>query len=186
MRYRLCVLIFYTLITSQLLAQPKLKFSSQIYLGVLEGEANTSFQLQTINGFSYKTLFGGAGTGLDYYTIRSIPLFASINKYFPKARGAYFLSTDIGYNFPWAFRYFSGFETGNYKGGIYWTGGLGYKAHLGKEKNGLLLHIGYSYKHIRSETESTLPCMSPTPCPSYKERYDYRLRRISIKAGWMF
>ena len=67
---------------SSLFAQKKeWKFGSQNYAGITEGESGTGLQLQTINGFRYKTWFTGVGTGIDYYFQRSIPLFLSVSKF---------------------------------------------------------------------------------------------------------
>jgi len=167
-------------------AQKKLNFSSQNYIGILEGEASTSFQLQTINGLRYKTWFAGVGTGLDYYYQRSIPLFASFSKFLPSTKTPFYFNGDAGINFPWSkndsyyFQY-----RGDFSPSFYWAAGFGYKFSFKKRSEGILLNFGYSYKHLIQETETSYPCLVP-PCPVYKERYDYRLKRLSLKAGWMF
>jgi hypothetical protein len=167
-------------------AQDNLKFSSRNYAGITEGESGTSFQLQTINGMRYKTWFAGIGTGLDYYFQRSIPLFVSVAKFLPSAKTPFYFSGDIGINFPWERKgiyYFQ--DPGTSSPSLYWAGGLGYKFGFKKRNEGFLLNFGYSYKHLYNETEYTNPCLIP-PCPVSKERYDYRLRRLSVKVGWMF
>jgi hypothetical protein len=188
MRFRICVLVIAGLmIYFSAPAQKKWGFSSINYAGMLEGEGNTSFQVQTINGIRYKTWNAAIGTGLDYYFIRSIPLFASVNKFFSIGKGSFYLNHDIGMNFPWEKKYYNGFQgTSEFIPGIYWGGGLGYRFRFNQKQTGLLLYLGYSYKDYSDETEWEVPCMQPTPCPRYKERYDYKLKRISIKAGWMF
>src|SRR5215510_11349763 len=83
-------------------AQNKVNFSSQNYLGLLEGEHGSEFQLQTINGVMYKSWFAGLGTGLDWYYLRSIPVFASVNKsFFKKGKRSFYASADGGINYPW-------------------------------------------------------------------------------------
>lgn len=167
-------------------AQDKWKFASQHYAGITEGESGTGFQLQTINGFRYKTWFAGVGTGLDYYFLRSIPLFLSVNKMLPITKLPFYVNADAGINFPWSRNgtYFPEQQL-TYSPSLYWAGGLGYRIRAGKENQGFLINLGYSYKHLFQEYESVSPCLIP-PCPVSKEQYDYRLRRVTIKVGWMF
>ena len=63
-------------------AQKKAIFSSQNYVGLLEGEQKSKLQLQTMNGIKYRTWFIGLGTGIDWYYLRSIPIFLSLNRDF--------------------------------------------------------------------------------------------------------
>jgi hypothetical protein len=184
------VLLFicYSLAAQKKSDKPRLQFSSQNYAGILEGGAGTSFQLQTINGVRYKTWFAGAGTGLDYYYQRSIPLFASVSKFFPKAKNALYFNADAGVNFHWKRRDLIEFQyqnPGEYFPSLYWAGGVGYRFASKKRSDGFLINLGYSYKHIVQKNKITQPCLIP-PCPTYDERYDYRLRRLSLKMGWMF
>ncbi len=169
-------------------AKPRIQFSSQNYVGILEGETGTEFQLQTINGLRYKTWFAGLGAGLDYYYLRSIPLFASVNKFFPLAKNSLFFNADAGVNFHWKRRdlYEIQYQNeGKYFPSLYWAGGVGYKFASKKRSDGFLLNLGYSYKHQIQEIKIAQPCLFP-PCQTYDERYDYKLKRLSIKIGWMF
>ena len=62
----------------------KFKFTSINLVGLLYGQAGTAFQLQTVNGVSYKTFSGGIGIGMDDYYLKTIPLFFDIRKNFSK------------------------------------------------------------------------------------------------------
>ncbi|MEO7984421.1 MAG: hypothetical protein ABI688_10105 [Bacteroidota bacterium] len=179
------LLMICSCIWSSVAAQKKWKFSSQNYAGILEGESGTGFQLQTINGFRYKTWFTGIGTGLDYYYQRSVPLFVSVSKFLPPGKLPLYFSGDAGINFPWIKNgiYFQ--DPGSYSSSLYWAGGIGYKFGSRKRNDAVLLNFGYSFKHLINETEYTNPCLVP-PCPVFTDRYDYRLRRVSVKLGWMF
>ena len=164
----------------------RFRFGSQNYAGILEGENGTSFQLHTVNGIRYHGWFTGVGTGLDYYYERTIPLFLSVNKTLPLQRVPLFVNGDIGVNFPWAKNNVYLFEgTGEYRPSLYWSGGLGYKFRFKQSQRGILLNLGYSYKHLIQENEVTFPCFNP-PCPVDKERFDYRLKRVSVKLGVEF
>ena len=166
-------------------AQQRLTFHSQNYVGMLEGEAGTSVQLHTVNGLQYRKWFGGIGAGLDYYYFRSIPLFLSLNRDLNIKRNKFYFSADGGINFPWVKNTtFYWAEQEDFSPSHYWAGGMGYKLAINKQ-NRLLLHIGYSYKHMIQETQYEYPCLIP-PCPVSKQRYDYYLKRLSLKAGWMF
>lgn len=186
-------IIAFSLFTIALKAQHKAIFSSQNYAGLLEGEQGSKFQLQTINGFDYKTWFGGLGTGIDWYYRRSIPVFGSINKdLLKKGNRNFYLAGDVGINFPWK-------DDKNYNvwaynveksyPGLYWAAGLGYKIGIGKNRDALLVQLAYSYKHLHEKVKSVYyytDIIYPGPRPDFTNRYDYYLRRLSLKLGWHF
>ena len=176
------------------LAQHKATFSSQNYVGLLEGEQGSKFQLQTINGFKYKTWFAGVGTGIDWYYRRSIPVFMSFNKDFlAKGNRNFFFATDVGANFPWLVdknSYVWSYSIEKSIPGFYWGAGVGYKVGIGKLNDGILLQLGYSYKHV-GEKAKTVYYYYPVPMitdpkPDMTNRFDYYLRRLSLKVGWNF
>jgi len=170
-------------------AQEKINFSSQNYLGLLEGAHGSAFQLQTINGIAYKTWFVGLGTGIDWYYQRSIPAFVSASKdFFKKAGRSFYASIDGGMNFPWKDdKPYNdwGYRVGKPDRGAFWSAGLGYKIGVGKSNDALLMHLGYSYKHLSEEVTTVSPCLVG-PCPENTEKFDYSLRRLSLKVGWNF
>lgn len=170
-------------------AQQKVKFSSQTYTGILAGEVNAELQLQLINGVKWKKWFGGVGAGIDWYYTRSVPVFASVNRdIFKKGRNTLLLTGDIGINIPWAepYNYLSDFTySGEFKRGLYWASGVGYKFGVGKSENALTMNFGYSFKQTSQEIINNYPCLSP-PCNPVIEKYDYKLNRLSIRLGWIF
>ncbi len=180
------VFIFISIVTN---AQDKMIFSSQNYVGLLEGEHGSAFQLQTINGFKYKTWFVGLGTGIDWYYQRSIPAFTSVNKDFiRKGKRNFYASIDGGINYPWKdHKYYNewGYGSGKFDPGAYWSAGLGYKIGFGKKTDALLMHLGYSYKHLSEKVSTVSPCLIG-PCPESTETFNYSLRRLSLKFGWIF
>lgn len=163
----------------------KLLFHSINNIGLLEGEAGSGLQLQTINGFQYKTWFIGAGVGLDYYSVRSIPLFLDVRKDILSKKIPLFIYADAGIHFPWMRKYNATLlPVPDYSNnGLYYDAGLGYRLPL--KKYALAFSAGYSGKQYKSENLRYRPCTSGT-CPPYKEQFDYKLRRLSIKAGWIF
>lgn len=180
------VLLYVFILTGTISAQKKPGFSSQNYVGILEGESGTSLQLQTINGIRFKTWFAGAGLGLDYYYYRSIPAFISVSKFLNSSKLPLYFTGDIGMNFPWKNKGTYYYENpGEFSPSLYWAGGMGYKFGFKKSGNALLLNLGYNYKRLTQTYESVSLCLV-APCPVYTEKYDYRLKRLSVKIGWMF
>ena len=190
MKYQLVALLI--LISLGSIAQPKLGFSSQNYTGLLTGEHGSKYQLQTIDGFRYKSWFAGVGVGLDWYYQRSIPLFVSLNKEFLKSdKRTFFASADGGINYPWGndnLQVEWGYHVAKLLNGPYWGVGFGYKVGFGKKNDAILLHIGYSYKYSGETTElnATTGYLVLTPYDKPTNRYDYRLRRLSLKLGYQF
>jgi hypothetical protein len=180
------VLVFF--LFQDLSAQNKISFSSQNYVGLVAGEVNTELQLQTINGIKKGPWFAGIGTGIDWYYLRSIPLFASVNRSFlQKGKRSFLLSGDAGVNFSWRGQVYYDFPPYDrqQKGGLYWAAGAGYKFAVGKADNSILMQFGYSYKKLGEKVTDVLPCLIP-PCPESVTTYDYKLKRISFKVGWGF
>jgi hypothetical protein len=164
-------------------------FHSINNIGLLEGETGSAFQLQSINGAQYKSWFGGAGIGIDYYRFRTIPLFFDLRKEFGKNSNKVFVYADLGIGFSWL--------TDNqkmtyqiddrYSNGFYSDLGLGYKVAIGKN-NGLLISLGYSYKKM-TETYTSVYSYYPFTDftqPDQTERINFSLNRLSIKLGWAF
>jgi hypothetical protein len=183
-------IIFTCLLISfhQLPAQA-IDYRSNNYLGIVEGENGSSFQMQTIHGLSYKSWYAGLGAGLDYYRYRSVPVFFSLNRDIIIRSKTFFLSGDAGVNYPWVKNghvsiWWAPTEQ-EYKRGLYWATGIGYKAFFKNKKDAILINLGYSYKQLKQETVSTTVCNEP-PCQVDIETFNYRMRRISVRLGWQF
>jgi hypothetical protein len=188
---KFCLVITLIIIATTAMGQSSTRFSSQNYVGLLEGEQGSKFQLQTINGIKYKTWFAGIGTGIDWYYRRSIPAFISLNKDFSiKGNRNFFVATDVGANFPWQDNKNSYiYNVEESIPGFYWGAGLGYKVGVGKLNDGILLQLGYSYKHVAEKTKTIYYYATPMivePTPETTNRFDYYLRRLSLKIGWNF
>ncbi len=169
----------------------KWQFHSINQLGLLEGEAGSAFQVQTVNGFQRGSWFGGIGLGIDNYRFRTIPLFADIRKEFGKSANRFFIYGDGGIHFAWL--------TDNQKSkivmagdpvsnGFYLDAGAGYKIRMGA-KSALLLNLGYSYKYLSEQAPPQLyfvPAIYIMNTPTSGDTYNYHLNRISLKVGWEF
>jgi hypothetical protein len=170
-------------------SQSKIRYGSQNYVGLLEGEYKAAFQLQTIHGLRYKTWYGGLGAGLDYYMFRTIPVFATINKDLVFKGRTFYISGDVGTNYPWIndnpHIMIFGEGSSKYSRGFYWAGGLGYKAFAKNKTDAFIINLGYSFKRINQKRETPGFCSDP-PCSVNVEQFKYQLNRISAKVGWQF
>lgn len=160
-------------------------FSSINQLGMLEGGTGTAFQFQTVNGLRYNKFFAGIGIGYDRYRLRSVPVFLDLRMDFFRRANTPFVYGDIGWNEPWPEdRDKSEWLESDFKGGVYYDAGLGYRWGFGK-KHGVVFSGGFSFKHLREDRTVRTWCDFPPFCTSSTstERYDFKLRRFSIKAG---
>jgi hypothetical protein len=175
--------------TNVTVAQKKLTFRSQNFVGILGGENEGALQLTTINGFQRKLWFAGVGTGLDFYYQRTIPLFASFSRYFSSRPNSFYVSADGGTNFLWdkstGNMFNGGTNNGKFRPSLYYGAYAGYKFGVVKNKGSLMFNIGYSGKQIREEVSIPVPCVNP-PCPETDQHLKYDLKRISVRMGWMF
>ena len=163
------------------------QFHSINNLGLLEGQAGSSFQLQTINGVQNRSWFGGIGLGIDYYRYRTIPLFFDLRKEFGKNSNKAFIYADLGTNFAWVSEneklyYLVDDHFGN---GFYSDLGLGYKVMTGKS-NHFLISLGYSFKKLTETYRSQLFSYIDQLQTGQYDKINYNLHRLSIKAGWEF
>jgi hypothetical protein len=161
-------------------------FGSQVSAGIVEGQYGTSFHVETVQGLRYKTWFGGIGAGLDYYYLRSIPLYLSATKFLSERNHSFYVQGNAGVNFVWQRDQTPSWNevSSEFKPGLYWNGSIGWATGLDR-KNSFLFGLGYSYKLLREEKEIAVQCFNP-PCQNSVENYRYSLRRLSLKLGWQF
>ena len=173
-------------VTAQEIKKEKKFFSSQISSGIVEGQQNTNFHVEILNGIHYKTWFGGIGAGLDYYYYRSIPVYLSGIKYISPRNHSFFIQGDAGANFVWEDEMISNRnEVGHeFKPGLYWNGILGFATGLDR-KNAFSFGLGYSYKSFKEIKEVVVICYNP-PCENTFETYQYNLKRLTLRLGWQF
>lgn len=170
------------------MAQNKPKFVSQQVVGLLEGENGSAFQIQSINGFQWKRWFMGLGAGIDWYEYRSVPMFLSMNYDLKLSNRTFFVSADAGTNIPWTKNNSSTFgstQSSDFKRGLYTNTGIGYKLRLKKSNDGFLFHVGFSSKRLQEIRTFSNVCMGG-PCGITTEKYDYKMRRVSVRVGWLF
>ncbi len=163
-------------------------------VGLLEGETGSAFQLQTINGVNNKSWFAGVGLGLDFYRLRTIPLFADFRKEFGKNNNKIFIYSDFGINFSWVTdqQKMNYFQNDKFHNGFYGDWGLGYKVMVNR-KNNFLLSLGYSYKKtVETYTNNQIyfpPANFNDPgsqLNDQEQKINYSFNRLTIKIGWEF
>ena len=158
-------------------------FRSIFQGGLLEGESGPSWHIQTVNGVYLKTWFAGLGVGLDYYTMRTIPVFFDIRKEILNKRRTPYLYADAGIHFDWLkSKEKPWFGSSEYNRGFYYDAGVGYKLGLGK-RDAILVSAGFSMKTLRETRVVFTQCLQ-LPCTSTEEYYDYKFNRLSLKVGW--
>jgi hypothetical protein len=161
-------------------------FSSIIQIGALAGVKGNEALIQTVNGIRYKTWFVGAGIGIDYYSIKSFPIFLDVRKDYSDKMSTPFVYADAGIHLPRERRVVQNqwFED-DYSNGFYSGVGLGYKIAM-KKLNKLLITSGYSYKKVERINKYTSGCGGTSPCYQDHANYISYLHRFSVKVGWQF
>jgi hypothetical protein len=185
--------IFFLQLNMAAQSKSKPKFSGITQAGFLAGGSTNSLQLQTINGIGYRGFSLGIGAGIDYYYLKTIPLFADVRKDIFAKKKTPFVYFDMGTDLPWnKTETEDAWQKSQYKNGLFYDFGIGYKWLL-KERLGLNFSLGYSQKKLR-ETRETIYWMwrdFPPYGPSTESGkdttdYKYSLQRISFKIGLSF
>ncbi len=159
-------------------------------LGILNGNQDNSFQFQLLGGIVSKNWQVGMGAGLDYYKVRSVPLFADIRRYFG-GDNKVFAFVNAGCNIPWAldkqyktsFIVGGGTEKSKFEMGWYTDLGVGYDIRLGANRN-LSLSLGYSMKTVSERYNESIWVWGNTLPFITERKLDYTFQRLSFKAGF--
>lgn len=165
----------------------KLHFQSANEIGFTAGENATRMQFSTSNGVGTKKWFAGLATGMDFYRFRTIPLYADIRYRFLKGPGQIFVYANTGYHFAWAttkekMNVWQGSST--VQGGAHLAAGGGYQFNL-KNKHAVLISAGYTYKQVTEKFRPVICGFAGCFPSQVVEEYKYRLRRLSVKIGWL-
>jgi hypothetical protein len=174
---------------AQKTGKPKLNIIPEI--SALNGNSTVSVA-HSLTALFFKNGWGfGAGAGIDYYKIRSVPVFVSGRKEFSKTDHHLFGYAQFGYNIALALDN-QHFHPGNYltfgnsrfSNGIYSDVGIGY-ALLNKNRKGLEFSIGYSAKTL-TETyiETIYGDFPPYSIQQSQHSFRYSLNRLALKVGF--
>ena len=186
----LLMLSLVLLLATTVAAQKKVKYSSQNYIGLLEGAEKSRFQLQTIHGIKFaNTWYTGLGTGLDYYYFRSVPLFLSVTKNFCACERSFYATINGGLNWVWdntTAHWVNDWRDGDFTTRLFYEASMGYRIGLRNNKDALLLNIGYSVKQAKEKINTVIGWCDVFPCPTGSDELKYNFRRLSLKVGWEF
>lgn len=163
----------------------KIKFSSINQVGLLSGGMGEAFMLQTINGIKKDKWFAGAGTGLDFYRERTIPLFVAIRRDLINRINTPFVYADAGISFSWLNSFQKQLKQFPISSpGLFYDLGIGWKL-SGKNNRGYVFSAGYSFKQVKEKVKySWWPAPTPRLESENYERHNYLYRRIVIKVGF--
>jgi hypothetical protein len=185
------ILYLLCFISSVSVAQKKvLPFTGSVQAGLLEGEQGSALQFGFTGGLKLKTWTASLGTGLDYYGVRSIPLYAGLQKNLFNRTNTPFTFIQGGYHFQWASRpqmdvWRSWVPEGlEKKGGLYYSAGIGYQLPA-LNKAALFFAAGYSFKEYTEMSKYTI-CPVIGPCFEQADNTTYRFKRLSITTGLRF
>jgi hypothetical protein len=185
MKHLLIIILFSIFLSFSSTGQDvKAKYSTVNQVGLLSGAKGDWLTVQTINGVKKQKWFAGAGVGLDYYNVRTIPLFLDVRRYMLNKKNTPFAYADAGINFLWlndSQKAEKSFPTSS--PGLFYDLGIGWKL-SGKNNGGFILSAGYTFKQVKEKVKYM---WWPAPTPQLEaenyERYNYLYRRIVVKVG---
>ncbi len=183
------------LLSTNLMAQTGKDKKSTSYLmpqiALLNGSSGAGAQVQLAGGLVKNNWHFGLGTGIDYYELRSVPLYSDVRYHFGKGKRA-FAYANIGYNFSWTentddrvYIMPPAMNTLKQTGGLYTDFGIGYNINMGKN-HALALSTGFSVKQMYEEYEELSIWSWPRPVqidPTIR-RFDYAFKRVSFKVAY--
>ena len=161
------------------------RFNTVASIGIIAGEGTAKPLFQLVTGLSYKKWVAGVGAGVDYFNLKSIPLFADVKMKFTRSA---FVYADGGYNFSWGNKtQFPGFiqpASNRFLGGFYMDAGAGYRVKLNSIHH-FSFSVGYSRKNLVNKVSYKSFCPTGN-CPDDVYKYHYTMGRIATKLSWEF
>lgn len=189
------LLLFVLFANLGLAQQTKQKYKKYFIpqLALLNGDHSVSGQVSLSGGWQKNGWSYGIGAAVDYYKVRSAPIFAELRKEIGKEQTPFFAYLNLGPNITWPLEsdyrqnlYTPWFvtERSQFTTGIYSEFGLGYSL-WSKNRKTVMISLGYSTKTL-SETypEMIYPDFPPYDKPTRVDRrLDYTFNRIALKIG---
>ena len=155
---------------------------------LVNGDHAVSAQVQVNAGMQKKNWMFGIGAALDYYKVRTCPVFAETRFAFGKNQN-FFSYANLGINIAWALEseYTPGAWGTNridrFNNGVYTDMGIGY-ATKGLKKGTVMIGIGYSLKTVSStSSEAIYRDFPPYGIEYVDKRSDYTLNRLALRLG---
>lgn len=131
----------------------------------------------------------GIGTGIDIYKLRTIPVFAHLQKDITKG-GPLFTYLRLGGNIVWPTEsQAKGIESPffnskvSFQSGLYADLGVGYKLGISK-KNPVTISVGYSRKTVmKTFYDTIIQDFPPYHTEKSEHSYQYNLNRLALAVG---
>lgn len=159
-------------------------------IALLNGDNAVSGQIQLTGGIVKKKWAIGIGTAIDYYKVRTVPLFIDLRTRLGKKQ-LLFSYINLGSNIAWPLETQYSYslqpwnnEKSSFSNGVYTDLGIGY--HLVNKKNnrGAILSLGYSMKTVsESYLEIRYRDFPPYTTDTFQRKFDYTFNRIVIRLG---
>lgn len=174
------VIVTFSVISNAQTMKPK--FGSSVSIGFLAGQQHNAFSTQWVNGLTFSHLFAGIGAGLDFYEMKSVPVFAAV-RFYPDQKQRFFGYGNVGHNFVMKKKFKNSFseDPAIRDGGFYTSLGVGYATPLNARWS-LFFKAGYSYKRMSMLNTYTI-CPFIPPCYKQFEKYKYGYRRLEFSVG---
>ena len=165
----------------------KIQFEVNVLAGPVDGERGTSAQIEVIPGIKFKGYHVGIGTGVDYYFIRTVPVFLELKKAFTPNKNSVFVYADAGFDYPWPSANNKIAEPQlNFTCGHRLAGGIGYQIAAFK-KTFLQMSVGYSYKQLKQNVQGWGTIYDPrVDWFDFTQHYNYKLNRLAFNIGLCF
>ncbi len=162
-------------------------------VGLLNGDHSVSAQVVLSGGMKTRTWSYGIGAGVDYYKIRSAPIFVELKKDLGKKETPLFAYLQWGANIAWPlssdyrenlYSSWVGNTTTRFQSGMYRELGIGYTGWYTKKK-GVWISLGYSTKTMAEYYDEVLyPDFPPYDRITRTERkLAYTFNRLVLKIG---
>lgn len=172
--------------------QTKSRFYLLTQLGYLNGDNSANWQ-GTISGGIRKNGWSlGLGAGIDYYKVRTVPVFLDIRKDIINSKRPLFIYLNMGANLaaPRSVEYTNRMNgwwitpQSSFTNGVFGETGLGYTLYS-KKKTAIFVSAGYSIKTVtESYTETIYRDFPPYGQGTITDRVlDYRFNRFVWKIG---
>lgn len=192
MKFLFGILFIITCITTVTAQQTKSRFYLLPQVGFLNGDNSINWQGSIAAGIRKNSWSIGLGAGIDYYKVRTVPVFVDLRKEIGNKHRPFFTYLNIGADLaaPREYEYTSRIDwwwttpKSNFTNGVYAEAGLGFTVYH-RKKTAVLLSVGYSVKTITERYSETIYADFPPYGQAFTtERiFDYRFNRFVGKIG---
>lgn len=175
-------------ITCSQVVKSGLRYFNITQAGLLQGQNQHTYSIQTINGVTYKKYNAGIGIALDNYGLKSLPVFADLRySLVTKKKSTWQVYADAGLNIPLhndglPAKKPNGTPWNTMHNSFYGEAGFSYSIALVRRFS-LIAGAGYNYKTFKyTETVYT----GDISFPERNTDYTYHYSKFVIRLGFGF